>query len=154
MPCGHIFKRPCDKGPQHIEWKDYKNFRTLDVKLIYYVVMFLVETKTSFIIKDTLWLSSMLYVKETVTLQSQCRLSFLIRATQPRNFRGKYCCEKWVLPNKEYWGPTQAADCTVRTPLRASLLSSAKWEDGPINPVVSFIHLDVKGSVAVSHTGV
>lgn len=35
------------------EWKDYKDFRTLDIKLMYYVLMLLVETRTSFIMKDT-----------------------------------------------------------------------------------------------------
>lgn len=44
--------------------KHYKNYRTLNIKLIYYVIMFLVETMTSFIIKDSLWLGSMLYAKE------------------------------------------------------------------------------------------
>lgn len=32
MPYGHILKRLCDKGLQHIEWKDYKNFRTSEDK--------------------------------------------------------------------------------------------------------------------------
>lgn len=68
MPYGHVLERPCDNGPQHMEWKDYKNFRIIDIKLIYNVVMFLVETKSSFIIRDISWLSSLLYVKGTVTL--------------------------------------------------------------------------------------
>lgn len=69
MPSGHIFKRSQDKRPQHTERKDYeKRFKTFDIKLIYYVIMFLVETRTSFIMKDTPWLSSMLFAEETVTL--------------------------------------------------------------------------------------
>lgn len=47
-----LLERPCDKG--FFEWKEYKDFRILDIKLMYYVKMFLVETRTSFIIKDTL----------------------------------------------------------------------------------------------------
>lgn len=45
-----------------------KRFRTLDIKLIYDVITFLGETRTSFIMKDTPWLSSMLFAEETVTL--------------------------------------------------------------------------------------
>ena len=41
------------RGPSRFNGKTIKTSRTLDIKLIYYVIMFLVETRTSFIIKGT-----------------------------------------------------------------------------------------------------
>lgn len=41
------------RGPSTFNGKTIKTSRTLDIKLMYYVIIFLVETRTSFIIKGT-----------------------------------------------------------------------------------------------------